>query len=132
MLGREVPESPCTVFFKDIEWKALCCYVNKTPVPPEKPPSLSEAIYMVGGIGGHLGRKSDGSLVPKPSGVACNVWIRQQKCMLFLPNSSLLIHFSLAHDTRCASVSCVGKDHPLMGDPFVFRFLQGSSDFFLG
>ena len=23
---------PCTVFFKDVEWKALCCYVNKTPV----------------------------------------------------------------------------------------------------
>jgi hypothetical protein len=60
MLGREVPEVPCTVFFKDVEWKALCCYVNKTPVAPEKPPSLSEAIYMVGGIGGHLGRKSDG------------------------------------------------------------------------
>ena len=60
MLGREVPDVPCTVFFKDIEWKALCCYLNKTPVPPEKPPSLSEAIYMVGGIGGHLGRKSDG------------------------------------------------------------------------
>jgi hypothetical protein len=60
MLGREVPEVPCTVFFKDIEWKALCCYVNKNPVPPEEPPSLSEAIYMVGGIGGHLGRKSDG------------------------------------------------------------------------
>jgi hypothetical protein len=60
MLGREVPEVPCTVFFKDIEWKALCCYVNKNPVPPENPPSLSEAIYMVGGIGGHLGRKSDG------------------------------------------------------------------------
>lgn len=60
MLGREVPEMPCTVFFKDIEWKALCCYVNQTPVPPEKPPSLSEAIYMIGGMGGHLGRKSDG------------------------------------------------------------------------
>jgi hypothetical protein len=60
MLGREVPELPCTVFFKDIEWKALCCYVKKTPVPPEKPPSLREAIFMVGGIGGHLGRKSDG------------------------------------------------------------------------
>lgn len=60
MLGREVPEVPCTVFFKDIEWKALCCYINKTPVVPEKPPSLAEAIYMVGGIGGHLGRKSDG------------------------------------------------------------------------
>jgi hypothetical protein len=60
MLGREVPQMPCTVFFKDVEWKALCCYVNKTPVAPEKPPSLAEAIYMVGGIGGHLGRKSDG------------------------------------------------------------------------
>lgn len=60
MLGREIPDVACTVFFKDIEWKALCCYVNKTPVAPEKPPSLKEAIYMVGGIGGHLGRKSDG------------------------------------------------------------------------
>jgi len=60
MLGREVPDHPCTVFFEDVEWKALCCYVNKTPVPPEKPPTLKEAILMVGAIGGHLGRKSDG------------------------------------------------------------------------
>ena len=60
MLGREVPEVACTVFFKDIEWKALCCYVNKNPQPPEKPPTLREAIYMLGGIGGHLGRKNDG------------------------------------------------------------------------
>lgn len=60
MLGREVPDMPCTVFFKDVEWKALCCYVNKTPLAPENPPSLAEAIYMVAGIGGHLGRKSDG------------------------------------------------------------------------
>jgi hypothetical protein len=44
------------VFFKDIEWKALCCYVNKTSTPPENPPSLREAIYMVGGMGGHLGK----------------------------------------------------------------------------
>lgn len=60
MLGREVPEAPCTVFFKDIEWKALSCYVNKTSVPPGKPPSLHEAIRMIAGIGGHLGRKCDG------------------------------------------------------------------------
>ncbi|MCX5878593.1 MAG: IS4 family transposase [Deltaproteobacteria bacterium] len=60
MLGRETPELPCTVFFKDIEWKALCCYVKKTPVTPKKPPSLREAMFMVGAIGGHLGRKSDG------------------------------------------------------------------------
>jgi hypothetical protein len=60
MLGREIPETPCTVFFKEIEWKALCCYVNKTPVPPEKPPSIGKAVSMLGSIGGHLGRKGDG------------------------------------------------------------------------
>jgi hypothetical protein len=60
MLGRETPEVSCTVFFRDIEWKALCCYVNKDPIPPEEPPTLIAAIYMIGGIGGHLGRKADG------------------------------------------------------------------------
>lgn len=60
MLGREAPELPCTVFFKDVEWKALCCYANKTPVPPPQPPSLRKAMFMVGAIGGHLGRKGDG------------------------------------------------------------------------
>jgi hypothetical protein len=60
MLGREIPEMPCTVFFKEIEWKALCCYAKKTPVPPEEPPSMREAVFMVGAIGGHLARKADG------------------------------------------------------------------------
>jgi len=60
MLGRETPEVPCTVFFKDVEWKALCCYKSKTAKPPEHPPTLSEAIRMVASMGGHLGRKGDG------------------------------------------------------------------------
>lgn len=60
MLGREQPDLPCTVLFKDIEWKALCCYVNETPVPPEKPPSISEVVFMVAKLGGHLRRKGDG------------------------------------------------------------------------
>lgn len=60
MVGRERPELPCTVFFKEIEWKALCCYVNKTPVPPEKVPSIGKVISMAAALGGHLGRKSDG------------------------------------------------------------------------
>ncbi len=60
MLGREIPEMPCTVFFKEIEWKALWCYVYKTPVPPEKPPTISKAVLMIAAIGGHLGRKRDG------------------------------------------------------------------------
>jgi len=60
MLGRETPDVPCTAFFKDEEWKALWCYVYKTPVPPSDPPTLHRAMRMVGQIGGHLGRKSDG------------------------------------------------------------------------
>lgn len=61
MLGRETPDVPCTVFFTDLEWKALCCYVNKTAEPPQQPPTLQEAIIMVACIGGFLARKGDGN-----------------------------------------------------------------------
>ena len=60
MLGRETPDMPCAVFLKDVEWKALCCYANKTPVVPDKPPSIRQAIFMIAAMGGHLGRKKDG------------------------------------------------------------------------
>jgi hypothetical protein len=60
MLGRETPDVSCAAFFKDIEWKALCCYVNKTPIAPDKPPSMRQAVCMIAGMGGHLGRKGDG------------------------------------------------------------------------
>lgn len=59
MLGRETPDASCTVFFKDIEWKALCCYVNRTPIPPDTPPTIRQAVFMVAAIGGHLGRRGD-------------------------------------------------------------------------
>ena len=60
MLGRELPDAPASVFFKEEEWKALYCYVHKTPIASKEPMTLREAIRMIGGIGGHLGRKSDG------------------------------------------------------------------------
>lgn len=60
MLGREVPEHPCTAFFEEVEWKALYCYHHKIPIAPDEPPSMAEAIRMLGAIGGHLGRKCDG------------------------------------------------------------------------
>ena len=59
-LGREVPDSPCSVFFKEAEWKALHVYVHKTPNVPEKEPTLRQVIRMVASLGGFLGRKSDG------------------------------------------------------------------------
>ncbi|MFH1012215.1 MAG: IS4 family transposase [Candidatus Peregrinibacteria bacterium] len=60
MLGRVSPDSPCTAFFNDIEWKALCIFTSKNPVPPTSPPSMRDAVRMVGATGGHLGRKGDG------------------------------------------------------------------------
>jgi hypothetical protein len=59
-LGRETPDVPCSVYFEEAEWKALLTFVTKNPSPAEKPPTLREAIRMVGALGGFLGRKSDG------------------------------------------------------------------------
>jgi hypothetical protein len=60
-LGRELPDVPCTIFFEDAEWKALVCFLSRTPTPPTTPPTLRAAIHMVAGLGGFLGRKSDGN-----------------------------------------------------------------------
>lgn len=59
-LGREIPDVPCTVFFEEAEWKALVAYVTRNPTPPERPPSLREAMRMAASLGGFLGRKGDG------------------------------------------------------------------------
>ncbi len=59
-LGREMPDLPCSVFFEEPEWKALCAYHHKTSTPPAEPPTLASAMRMVAKIGGFLGRKGDG------------------------------------------------------------------------
>lgn len=59
-LGRETPDVPCTVYFADEEWKALMAFTTNNPIAPDQPPTLREAIRRVAGIGGFLGRKSDG------------------------------------------------------------------------
>lgn len=60
MLGREMPDHPCTAFFEEVEWKALHCYHHKTTITPAEPPSMAEATRMLAAIGGHLGRRRDG------------------------------------------------------------------------
>jgi hypothetical protein len=59
-LGREVPDMPCSTFFEESEWKALYCFTKQTKAPPEKAPSMNEAIRMIAALGGHLGRSCDG------------------------------------------------------------------------
>lgn len=60
LLGREVPDLPCTIFFEEAEWKALYIVVNQVTDLPAKEPTLREAIRMVASLGGFLGRKGDG------------------------------------------------------------------------
>lgn len=60
MIGRALPNLPCTVLFEDHEWKSLYCFVNKTKTPPLSAPSLQEATRLVARLGGFLGRKRDG------------------------------------------------------------------------
>ena len=59
-LGHETPDVPCTVYFSESEWKALTTFTNKTKTPPDTPPSLNEAVSLLGKLGGHLGRNGDG------------------------------------------------------------------------
>ena len=96
MLGREVPEHPCTVFFEEIEWKTLCCYYTKKTEPPKEPPTLEQAIRMVGIIGGHLGRKRDGM----PGG-DCNAWTSLLKCTLFSNMFLFLVYANFIPTPSC-------------------------------
>ena len=59
MQGREAPELDCTLYFTDNEWKALTTFIQKTKTPPSRPPSLNEAVQLLGRLGGHLGRAGD-------------------------------------------------------------------------
>lgn len=59
--GRDTPEVPCTVYFEELEWKALVACAQPGAAPDlSKPPTLREAVRMVAGLGGFLGRKGDG------------------------------------------------------------------------
>ena len=59
-LGRGCPQFPCTVAFEAYEWQALYCYIHKTTVFPDEPPSLQQVIFWLAHLGGFLGRKGDG------------------------------------------------------------------------
>ena len=58
MLGREVPDLPCTIFFEEAEWKALYILVNQTTDLPAKEPTSREAVRMVASLGGFLAAKA--------------------------------------------------------------------------
>jgi hypothetical protein len=95
MLGREIPDHPCTVFFEEVEWKALCCYYSQTPEPPEEPPTMAQAVCMVGSIGGHLGRTGDGM-----PGTEC-IWRGIQRLDVAVDMYAIFKHVPLPNIRRC-------------------------------
>jgi hypothetical protein len=58
--ARVNPDLPCDTVLEQSEWQSLCATINKNPIPPDKPPSLGNAVRMIATLGGFLGRKSDG------------------------------------------------------------------------
>jgi len=60
-LARTEPEAPCTIALQEDEWRVLVTMVYKKPPSPQPPPpTMAEAVRMIGRLGGHLGRKCDG------------------------------------------------------------------------
>ena len=73
-MGRACPDPPCDVVFYTAEWPAVYSVTARKP-PPDTPPSLDQ---MVVGLGGFLGRTSDG--FPGPQ----TLWIGLQRAADFV------------------------------------------------
>ena len=59
--ARAEPEAPCTLVLSDDQWRVLWECTHKKSAPPGlRPPTMLEAVLMIGRLGGHLGRKCDG------------------------------------------------------------------------
>jgi len=54
-LGRELTDAPCSVFFEEMQWKALVCFLERPLTMPTKPPTLKEATRMIASLGGFIG-----------------------------------------------------------------------------
>ena len=60
-LARISPELPCDIVFAEDEWKILYCAVNKTPIAPNEPYSIAQAILFTAKLAGWGGAETDGA-----------------------------------------------------------------------
>lgn len=88
LLGRECPALPCDLVLAPEEWRTLYI-VAKRQAPPSTPPTLGEALRLLAGFGGWLGRKSDGPPGPKA------IWTGLQRLRDFMIGMQA---FSQMHD----------------------------------
>lgn len=59
-LGRQAPELPCTACMDEVQWRVLVAAARPDLRKAPTPPTLQEAVRLVAGLGGCLGRKHDG------------------------------------------------------------------------
>ena len=62
--ARKNPEDLCDIVLQKHEWQALYCMVNKTSIPPDKPPTLKEAVLLISKSGAFWHANMMESLVP--------------------------------------------------------------------
>jgi len=60
LIARANPDTPCTKFITEHEWKILFIKVNRGKPLPKKTPTISEVVVWIARLGGFLGRKGDG------------------------------------------------------------------------
>jgi hypothetical protein len=97
MLGRDKPELPCTAILEAYEWQSLYCFIHKTNIPPEGPPTLKQVTRWIAQLGGFMGRKGDGE-----PGVTV-LWLGFQR-LYDIANSWLIFHLPSSEPRN------VGKD----------------------
>ena len=71
--SRHHPQISCEVVLTKAQWKSLYILVHNNNQIPKQPPSLQQAVWWIGKLGGHLGRTSDG-----PPGLK-TVWLGYQQ-----------------------------------------------------
>ena len=71
-LNRECPTLPCTAVFDECEWKSVWRVTTKQELP-KRPPTLSEFMPLLAGLGGYNNRSND----PPPGPQAIWVGIRR-------------------------------------------------------
>ena len=58
--SRHHPEVTCEVVLTKAQWATLYMLIHDTRQIPKYPPSLQQAVFWIGRLGGHIGRNSDG------------------------------------------------------------------------
>ena len=62
--GRETPDDLASDWLSGDEWRALWCHIHQKKTPPQRAPSVREAVRWISQLGGFLGRRHDGE--PRP------------------------------------------------------------------